>query len=109
MRILYVSAIELDSNGGPKTHVLEMVREWKKQGHDILLLSPYFDLKCFKLPIRINFFPFFGYSFTRRIVSYIFLFIFLLKSISKFKPNAVYERHHARQRSDRAANFGCDS
>lgn len=92
MRILYVSAIELDSDGGPKTHVLEMLREWEKQGHDILLLNPYFDLKRFKLPIRIQFYPFFGYSFIKRIISYTFMFIFLLRSISKFKPTAVYER-----------------
>jgi glycosyltransferase involved in cell wall biosynthesis len=92
MRILYVSAIELDIDGGPKTHILEMLREWEKQGHDILLLSPRFDLKRFKLPISIKFYSFFGYSFVRRIISYIFLFIILLRSISKFKPTAVYER-----------------
>ncbi len=92
MRILYVSAIELDSDGGPKTHVVEMLREWQKQGHDILLLNPYSDLKRFKLPIRVQFYPFFGYSFIRRIISYIVMFILLLRSISKFKPTAVYER-----------------
>jgi glycosyltransferase involved in cell wall biosynthesis len=92
MRILYVSAIELDSDGGPKTHILEMLREWEKQGNDILLLNPYFDRKRFKVPIRVNFYPFFGYSFIRRMVSYIFMFTFLLRSISKFKPTAVYER-----------------
>jgi glycosyltransferase involved in cell wall biosynthesis len=82
----------LDSNGGPKTHVLEMLRQWQKQGHDIQLLSPYFDLKRFKLPIGVHFYPFFGYSFIRRMISYIFMFISLLRRISKFKPTAVYER-----------------
>ena len=92
MRIIYVSAIELDSDGGPKTHIIEMLREWEKQGHEILLLTPYFDSKRFKLPIRVQFYLFFGYSFIRRIISYLFMFIFLLRSISKFKPDAVYER-----------------
>ncbi|MBC8488890.1 MAG: glycosyltransferase family 4 protein [Bacteroidetes bacterium] len=92
MKILYVSAIELDVDGGPKTHIIEMLRAWHTLGHDIFLLTPRFDKRRLNLPGKVMFYPFFGYSFLRRIISYIFLFAFLIWSIHKFNPDLIYVR-----------------
>lgn len=92
MKILYVTAIELDSEGGPKTHITEMIRHWHQLGHDILLLAPRFDRESLKLPAHIVNFPFGGYSFGRRLITYVFLFFALIRCITRHKPAVVYER-----------------
>lgn len=92
MKILYVSAIELDTDGGPKTHIIEMLKEWHNLGHDILLLTPPYNRKHLKLRSKVVVYPFFGYSFFRRIISYLFMFVFLIRCICKFKPTVVYQR-----------------
>ena len=92
MKILYVSSIELDIQGGPKTHIIEMVKEWRRLGHDVLLLTPPFDQKHLNLPLRVQVYPFFGYSFFRRVISYLFLSVILMRSLFKFAPDVLYER-----------------
>lgn len=92
MKILYVSAIELDADGGPKTHIIEMLREWHKLGHEIVLLTPPYNREHLNLQVKVVSYPFFGYSFFRRIISYHFMFVFLVWCICKFRPTAVYER-----------------
>jgi glycosyltransferase involved in cell wall biosynthesis len=92
MKILYVSAIELNVDGGPKTHIIEMIREMHNLGHEIFLLTPPFDRDRLSLPVKVLHYPFWGYSFVRRIISYFFLFVLLVWSISRFKPTIVYER-----------------
>lgn len=92
MKILYISAIELDADGGPKTHIIEMLRAWHTLDHDILLLTPRFDQRRLNLPVQVTFYPFFGYSFLRRVISYLFFFAFLIWTVYKFDPNVVYER-----------------
>lgn len=59
MKILYVSAIELDADGGPKTHIIEMLREWHKLGHEIVLLTPPYSRKRLNLRVKVVFYPFF--------------------------------------------------
>jgi len=92
MKILFVCAIELNTEGGPKTHIVEMVREWHKLGHEIWLLVPFFDQRKIKLPVRIRHYPFAGYSFFRRLVTYVFLFLALIRLLIAVRPAAVYER-----------------
>lgn len=92
MKILYLTAIELDVDGGPKTHIVEMLDAWVRQGHRIYFLSPYFDKKNQNLPVESITFPFFGYSFPRRMVSYICLFTILLKLIPRYRPDVIYVR-----------------
>lgn len=92
MKILYISAIELDVPGGPRTHILEIVKAWHGSGHDILLLTPRFSQKRLNLPFKVVLYPFFGYSFFRRMLSYLFLSIILLRCIYTFKPDVLYER-----------------
>lgn len=92
MKILYITAIELDVNGGPKTHISEMITAWVKQGHKIYFLSPYFDKNKLNLQVESGAFPFFGYSFPRRMVSYLFLFTALLIFILKYRPDVIYVR-----------------
>jgi glycosyltransferase involved in cell wall biosynthesis len=92
MKILYVSAIELDCDGGPTTHVVEMVRQWHRLGHDVLLLTPPFSRTFAGLPDRVRHYPFAGYSVFRRLVSYQCLFILLVWHLARFRPDAVYER-----------------
>src|SRR3972149_5469002 len=92
MKILYVSAIELDADGGPKTHIIEMLREWHKLGHEIVLLTPPYNRERLNLQVNVVFYPFFGYSFFRRIISYHLMFVFLVWCICKFRPTIVYER-----------------
>ena len=92
MKILYASAIELDCDGGPATHVLEMVRQWHRLGHDVLLLAPPFSRALVGPPGRVRHFPFVGYSLFRRLVSYACLFVLLGWHLARFRPDAVYER-----------------
>jgi glycosyltransferase involved in cell wall biosynthesis len=92
MKILYVSAIELDCDGGPTTHVVEIIRQWNRLGHDVLLLTPPFSRTFAGLPGRVRHFPFVGYSLFRRLVSYQCLFVLLVWHLAHFKPDAVYER-----------------
>lgn len=92
MKILYVTAIELDTDGGPKTHIIEMIMEWDKIGHDILLLAPSFNNELLKLPVGIINYPFFGYSLLRRAFSYLLMSFVLLGCILKFRPEIIYER-----------------
>ena len=92
MKILYVSAIELDCVGGPTTHVVEVVRQWHRLGHDVLLLTPSFSRTFAGLPDRVCHYPFAGYSVFRRLVSYQCLFVLLVWHLARFRPDAVYER-----------------
>jgi glycosyltransferase involved in cell wall biosynthesis len=92
MKILYVSAIELDVPGGPRTHVMEMVKEWDHLGHEVLLVTPPFHPKQANLPVRTQTYPFFGYSFLRRILSTFFLSAVLIRSLHRFAPQVLYER-----------------
>jgi glycosyltransferase involved in cell wall biosynthesis len=92
MKILYILAIELDCDGGPKTHVVEILKQLQKLGNNVLLLCPPFDNKRLKLPVNVQFYRFFGYSFLRRIASYLFMFLALLRCIPKFKPKVAYVR-----------------
>lgn len=92
MKILYVIAIELDMDGGPKTHIIEMLKGMHSLSHDILLLAPPFNRKRLNLPGKVIIYPFFGYSFLRRLISYPFMFIFLLWCMCKFRPTIIYER-----------------
>jgi glycosyltransferase involved in cell wall biosynthesis len=92
VKILYVSAVELDIQGGPRTHVVEMVTAWGRQGHDVLLVTPPFHPKQMNLPVRAKYYPFFGYSFLRRVLSYLFLSAVLIRSLLRFAPRVLYER-----------------
>jgi glycosyltransferase involved in cell wall biosynthesis len=92
MKILYVSAIELDCDGGPTTHVAEMIRQWHRLGHDVLLLTPPFSRTFAGLPDRVRHYPFAGYSVSRRLVSYPCLFVLLAWHLARFRPDVVYER-----------------
>lgn len=92
MKILYVSAIELDCVGGPATHVVEMIRQWHRLGHDVMLLAPRFYRAWAGLPDRVRHYPFAGYSVFRRLFSYQCLFVLLVWHLARFRPDAVYER-----------------
>jgi glycosyltransferase involved in cell wall biosynthesis len=92
MKILYVTAIELDCDGGPTTHVVEIIRQWHRLGHDVLLLAPPFSRTWAGLPNRVRHYPFAGYSVFRRLVSYACLFVLLVWHLARFRPDAVYER-----------------
>jgi len=92
MRVLYISAVELDIEGGPKTHVVELVKNWHEQNHEILLLTPKFSNTRLKLPCRISHYPFAGYSFFRWMMTSAFLFVALIWHLYRFKPTVVYER-----------------
>jgi glycosyltransferase involved in cell wall biosynthesis len=92
MRILYISAVELDIEGGPKTHVIELIKSWHAQNHKILLLTPKFSIRRLRLPCRISHYPFAGYSFFRWMMTTSFLFATLIWHLYRFKPTVVYER-----------------
>jgi len=94
MKILYVSAVELDCVGGPTTHVVEMVRNLHVISNEVLLLTPSFNQSLLKLPthVKIKIYPFIGYSALRRLFSYGCLFIILLWHLLRYRPDAVYER-----------------
>jgi glycosyltransferase involved in cell wall biosynthesis len=92
MKILYVTAIELDVDGGPKTHIIEMIGEFLNLGNEVLLLAPPFNRNRLTLPVKVLHYPFLGYSFVRRVISYLFLLVLLIWSILRFKPTIIYER-----------------
>jgi glycosyltransferase involved in cell wall biosynthesis len=92
MRILYVTAIELDVDGGPKTHVLEILKQWHALGHEVMLLSPRFYHRSLSLPMQVRSYGFIGYSLARRLISYGFLLAALVVQMKRFRPEAVYER-----------------
>jgi glycosyltransferase involved in cell wall biosynthesis len=92
MRILYISAVELDIEGGPKAHVIELIKNWHAQKHEIILLTPKFSTKKLRLPCRVSHYPFAGYSFLRWLMTTSFLFPALIWHLYRFKPAVVYER-----------------
>ena len=52
----------------------------------------HFDKKNLSLPVESITFPFFGYSFPRRMASYICLFTVLLTLIPRYRPDVIYVR-----------------
>jgi len=92
MRILYVTAIELDVDGGPKTHILEILKQWHALGYEVRLLSPRFSHSRLSLTMQVCNYRFIGYSLARRLISYGFLLAALVVQMKRFRPEAVYER-----------------
>ncbi len=99
MKIFITALSDLSLSKGNVTHILEVVGQLTRMGHDITLFVPKYGLHKGKLPFRVVYVPLVqipvrGLRFFSGLVSFqITLFFCLFRLCIKQKPDAIYSRH----------------
>lgn len=92
MNIIYIALVELEVFNAPRTHTLEVCEHLEKLGNKVLLLIPKLRQEKFKFSFDVVYVPFLGWGLFREFIYNIFLSIYLIFHIFKFKPDIIYER-----------------
>ncbi len=92
MKIVYIALLELDVHNAIRTHVTEICAQFQKEGHDVTLVAPKPRNENPSFSFKTSYVPFFGFSFLRLWLFYIFLCLHLMKLLRKEKPDCIYMR-----------------
>lgn len=99
MKIFITALSDLSLSKGNVTHILEVVGQLTRMGHDITLFVPKYGLYKGELPFRVVYVPLVqipvrGLRFFSDLISFqIALFFCLIRLCLKQKPDAIYSRH----------------
>lgn len=93
IRILYVSNLDLRSKGGAKIHFIELGRNLRKLGHDLVTLVPgYSPRESQDYGLNIHYIPTFKESWLAYLWVEFLRFFYLIFFIIRFRPHVIYAR-----------------
>ncbi|MFC1658649.1 glycosyltransferase family 4 protein [Candidatus Omnitrophota bacterium] len=92
MKIFYICYADMAGHNGAVRHIVEIIINLQKLGHQVQLCVPRFSKYRDKLPLNIRYIPVVNLPVIRPLVFILIAPFLLIVYLLKFKPNAVYVR-----------------